>query len=326
MFNMEMNQRNDEIMLSVYIATYGQEKYISRAIESVLMQKTRYSFEILVGEDASPDNTRKIMRQYERDYPGRFQMLYQDVNTYMTPNNIFVQLRRKCRGKYIIGLEGDDYWTDEYKIEKQLSFLRSHPEYLAVAHKCMVVDANSDPIEESYPECTDDEYTIIHFFSNILPGQFTTVMHINPIYHPDIDWSLWGSGLVPGDRLLYYTLALNGKIHCIQQVMSAYRHVTDSGNSYSATCRFNFSEYNQWTRAVVQYTYKHGSPKIIEYSEVYYLNFLLNCFAGHYIKFREIWRNMYHSSGVIKLLKDMMIKTIRIRIFHYKLFFKLPKR
>ena len=76
-------------------------------------------------------------------------------------------------------LEGDDYWISENKIEHQIEFLEKHPDYIAVAHNCVVVDENNKEINESYPECKLTEYSIKEFFYNVLPGQTATVMHRN---------------------------------------------------------------------------------------------------------------------------------------------------
>ena len=66
----------DDVILSIYVPTYNHEKYIARALDSILMQKTDYAYEVLVGEDASTDNTRAILKEYEKKYPGRFQMYF----------------------------------------------------------------------------------------------------------------------------------------------------------------------------------------------------------------------------------------------------------
>ena len=94
-----------EPILSVYIATYNHEKYIADALDSVIMQKTKYPFEVLVGEDCSTDGTRDILKSYELKYPGLFTIFYRDHNMYNeTPNNA-ADIKTKCRGKYIVALE-----------------------------------------------------------------------------------------------------------------------------------------------------------------------------------------------------------------------------
>ena len=252
--------REDPI-LSIYVATYNHENYIIRALDSIFMQKTKYSYEVLVGEDCSTDKTREVLRQYEKEHAefvanGKLKVFYRKSNMYKcTPSNS-QDLKKRSRGKYIIALEGDDYWTDDTKLEKQIDFLEQHPEYIAVAHNCIVVDENSLCKNEIYPECKDTEYTLKHFMNNILPGQLTTVMYRNIYITHSIDLSLLEKDLTPGDRLIYLTLVLNGKVFCIQKVMSSYRHITAHGDSFSATHKYDFAEAEEYYRTIMMYMRK----------------------------------------------------------------------
>lgn len=265
-----------ELMLSIYVATYNHEKYITRALDSILMQKTKYSYEVLVGEDASTDGTRNVLKEYEKEHPGRFQIFYREKNMHrQTPNNAR-DLKNRCQGKYIIALEGDDYWLDEYKIEKQIDFLESHPDYLAVAHNCIVVGEDSQANGEEYPECRDEEYTLKHFVSEIMPGQLTTFMYRNYFKNDILDRSLFNKGLHPGDRLTYFAFVLNGKIHCIQEVMSAYRHIKSGGTSFSATLKYDFEKMERWNYGLVEYARKLNHSEGIKYSELIYFRNLVN--------------------------------------------------
>ena len=114
----------DDIILSVYVATYNHEKYIERALDSILMQKIDYNMEILVGEDCSTDSTREILKEYEKKHPdSRMQIFYREKNMYGSECNNSQDLKLRCRGKYMIALEGDDFWTDENKLQRQVEFL-----------------------------------------------------------------------------------------------------------------------------------------------------------------------------------------------------------
>ena len=95
----------DDVILSIYVPTYNHEKYIARALDSILMQKTDYAYEVLVGEDASTDNTRAVLKEYEKKYPGRFQMYYREKNMHKQKVRNAGDLIRRCSGKYIIALE-----------------------------------------------------------------------------------------------------------------------------------------------------------------------------------------------------------------------------
>ena len=242
-------------MLSIYVATYNQENYIKIALDSIFMQKTKYSFEILVGEDCSTDGTRQVLKEYESAHAedvrsGKLKIFYRDHN--MNGRN-HEDLKSRSTGKYIIALEGDDYWIDEDKIEKQIAFLESHPDYIAVAHNCVIVDENGIPTGEVYQECKQPEYTFAHYMSEIMPGQTATIMYKNIFRDNTIDISLLRKNLVPGDRLNYIVLLCNGKIYCMQECMSAYRHVTTHGNSFSATYRYCFETERKWNREVLLY-------------------------------------------------------------------------
>ena len=261
----------NEVILSVYVATYNHEKYIVRALDSILMQKTKYNFEVLVGEDCSTDSTRAVLKEYEKQHPDKFTIFYREKNMHNTSCNNARDLKQRCRGKYIIALEGDDFWTDEYKIEKQISFLENHPEYIAVAHRCVVVDEDSNPNGETYPQCLDSEYTFKHFFSELMPGQLATVMYRNYMKDASFDASLVSKGLTPGDRLLYFSLLCHGRIYCFDETMSAYRHITNHGTSFSATHTFNYERQTAWQKELILYANKHCTKAEIKIAEYQYL-------------------------------------------------------
>ena len=286
-----MRQKDMETpILSIVIPTYNHEKYIAKALDSVLMQKTKYTFETLVGEDCSTDNTRSVLKQYEQRYPGFFTVYYREHNMYRENPSNGMDLRNRCKGKYVICLEGDDFWTDPYKLEKQISFLESHPEYYAVAHNCIVVGEDSKQLNESYPHCYDREYTYRHFFSGILPGQTATVMFRN-IYkdskihnedYPDIPVG------TAGDQITIYKILVNGRIYCMQEVMSAYRHITTSGSSWSANYKYDFKKSAVWWRAMLTYTKKH-KPEWEKYVRIKYLGNMIRGFRSGQCDLKQFW-------------------------------------
>lgn len=263
--------KDDNIVLSIYVATYNHEKYIVQALESIRMQKTQYTYEVLVGEDCSTDKTREVLKEYERTHPGFLKVYYREHNMHKEKINNAADLKKRCTGKYIIALEGDDYWIDPYKIEKQISFLESHDDYLAVAHNCMVVNEKSEQIDEKYPECYDSEYELKHYMRGILPGQLTTVMYRNYLTNDIFDTSFLNCGIQPGDKRLFFSLICNGKIRCIQEKMSAYRHVTNGGSSYSANVKHNFEKQRIWYLEQLKYAYRIKNESAVKIAEYLYL-------------------------------------------------------
>ena len=269
--------------LSIYVPTFNHEHYIVQALDSILMQETAYTYEVLVGEDCSTDNTRAVLKEYEKQHPGKLQVFYREQNMRKQGNAVgnSGDLRSRCRGKYIIALEGDDYWTDPCKIDKQIRFLEEHPDYIAVAHNCIVVDHDSSRKEETYPQCTDTEYTFDHFARDMMPGQLTTVMLRN-VYHDDrYDTSLLNRRIIPGDRLIYFWLLSNGKIHCIQEEMSAYRHVTTQGSSFSATAKYHFATYETLYAIFMEYARERNHKEALLCAErLYFRNLRVGSVFG----------------------------------------------
>ena len=306
-----------EPILSVYIPTYNHERYIGKALDSVLMQETDYEFEILIGEDLSTDSTRDILREYEMKYPGKFQIFYREHNMNRDKIRNAVDLKRRCRGKYIIGLEGDDYWIDSKKLDKQIRFLEEHPDYIAVAHNCLVVDENSEPNGEEYPECKYTEYSVKHFFSEILPGQLTTIMYKNYLKNDICDATILEKGIKPGDRVQDFMLATNGKVHCIQEKMSAYRHVTQGGSSFSASAENKYSFFKDENLFLEFYEYSKKNQK----KEAMYLSefkYLKNIFKGKKLKqiklkdFPKYLKHVHHWGKMMRI-SVQYIRNYRIR-------------
>ncbi len=263
-----------DIMVSIYVPVYNHENYIVRALDSILMQKTQYSYEVFVGEDCSTDNTREVLQAWEREHPGKFHFFYRESNMHKLPCNNALDLKSRCKGKYIICLEGDDFWTDSEKLEKQVSFLEAHPEYYAVSHNCTVVGIDSLPNGEQYPECKDEEYTLRHFASEIMPGQFTTLLSRNYVIDSNFDRTLTSTRCGPGDRNVYFSIAAQGRIYCMQEAMSAYRHVTTQGSSYSATNVHNYAVESQALRNRIEFAERIGNAEALFCARVQYLLYL----------------------------------------------------
>ena len=126
-----VNENNNNLKLSIVCHTYNQEKYISETLEGFLNQKTNFSFEIIIHDDASTDSTPQIINEYQEKYPELIKTILQKDNKYSKNINIWTKYTfPKCQGKYIAICEGDDYWTDEKKLQKQVDFLENNAEYV----------------------------------------------------------------------------------------------------------------------------------------------------------------------------------------------------
>jgi len=126
---------NTKPLVTIACITFNHEKYIRETLESFLMQKTSFPVEIIVHDDASTDNTSKIVKDYEVNFPHLFRNIYQTENQYSKGKSMFAGfVFPKARGKYIALCEGDDYWTDPLKLQKQVEFLEENEEYILSFH------------------------------------------------------------------------------------------------------------------------------------------------------------------------------------------------
>ena len=303
-----------ELMVSVVIPTYNHEKYIERALDSVLMQKTQYSYEVLVGEDKSTDGTRQVLEQYEATHPGKVNVFYRDHNLRNDKYGNAADLRRRAVGKYLITLEGDDFWISEDKIEKQVSFLESHPDYVAVAHNCIVVGEDDNPIDEEYPCCRDEEYTLKHYLDGIYPGQLATVMCRNFIKYPYFDATIMERHLAPGDKLLHFALITNGKVKCLQESLTAYRHIRKKGSSYSANYKYNFERDEHWYRELLNFA--RNQVKGVEYVEALYLGCLVHGLKNGCISIRQLQLYFKNIKYKWKAIFYFLNRMVDIHILH----------
>lgn len=121
---------NDELMVSIRCLAYNHEPYIRQCLEGFIMQKTNFRFEAVVHDDASTDGTVAIIREYAEKYPNIIKPIYETQNQYSKHDGSLGRIMSAaCTGKYIAMCEGDDYWIDPYKLQKQVDFLETHLDY-----------------------------------------------------------------------------------------------------------------------------------------------------------------------------------------------------
>jgi glycosyltransferase involved in cell wall biosynthesis len=124
---MKESQRGSNSLVCVCMITYNQQHFIGQAIEGILMQKTNFSFKLTIGDDCSTDDTRQICLKYAELFPDRVRILPEQENLGAIRN--FTRTLNQCDAKYIALCEGDDYWTDPYKLQKQVDFLEANEDY-----------------------------------------------------------------------------------------------------------------------------------------------------------------------------------------------------
>lgn len=144
-----MDQIKDIVMVSVICNTYNHELYIRDALEGFIKQKTNFAFEVLIHDDASTDNTADIIRDYEMKYPKLIKPIYQSINQYSQQVKINMSFQYpRVRGKYIALCEGDDYWVDPLKLQKQYDLMEKHSNIDICAHGFSILNMQNNVLME----------------------------------------------------------------------------------------------------------------------------------------------------------------------------------
>lgn len=204
--------------VSVCMITYNHENYIEKAIDAVLNQKTTFEIELIIANDNSPDSTDEIIKKIISEHPNGAKIIYlkNDTNIGMMPN--FIEALKSCNGKYIALCEGDDYWTSDLKLQKQVDFLESNNDFSICFHK-VGIDKNGELIEDYITNKVNQKTTIydlakgnyIHtcsvVYRNHLFDSFPEYFYVSPI----------------GDYFLHLLNSQYGNIYYIDEKMANYR-------------------------------------------------------------------------------------------------------
>lgn len=263
----DKRERCDEKpLVSVILIAYNQRRYIRQAIESVLAQETSFSYELLIGDDASDDGTGGIVAEYAQAYPDR-------VRAFIRPENLgaarnAVLLLQQARGEFIASLEGDDYWIDPQKLEKQAAFLRESPGFIGCTSRIRCVDENGRAIRGK-PEWIRQKrvFTLADFDGVHLPGQASSLMRRNIFRQPTHDYSvLTEADTMISDRTAMLIFLLQGDFYCFDQPMSVYRYAPalQGGNLTSRLAgEASILRDIQITRAMERYAYEEFGRRIV---------------------------------------------------------------
>jgi len=204
-------------LISVALITYNHEAHIVQALESALTQITNFSFEIVVGEDCSTDTTRAIVCEYQQRYPDIIRALLPDRN--QGPFQNVINTLSACRGKYIAGLEGDDYWTSPDKLQRQVDFLEAHPECSICFHRALMLDDTGQRSPKVIPEHAKKISTL----EDLLPGNF--IPSCSCIWRRGLFEKLpdWVEEVKFSDWVIHVLNAEHGHIGFIEDCMAVYR-------------------------------------------------------------------------------------------------------
>lgn len=233
-------------LVSICTTTYNRGKYIGQAIESCMMQKTNFPFEMIISDNCSTDNTLEVIEVYIQKYPDKITLLKADKNYGLMVN--YIKSIESGTGKYIADCDGDDYWTDEYKLQKQVDFLEANPDFVMCFTNNTLLNSETGETEKGVLKPWDVGDTSLLLSYNTLnkeinlngfhcPAHISTIVfRNNVIKFPD-----WFKDLYINDEPLFFMLSKFGKAKFIDEEMSVYR-MTPVGYSTQ-----EFTYLRDWT-------------------------------------------------------------------------------
>lgn len=283
----------ERVLVSVVMITYGHEKYIRQAIEGVLMQQGDFDLELVIANDCSPDNTDAVVQDVLSHHPNAHWIRYvkHEKNIGMMPNFIFAL--QQATGKYIALCEGDDYWTDPYKLQKQVDFLEANPDYVLSFHKVKILKTNGELVDDfitKVPENYETQETLARLGNYI---HTPSVVFRNVIKEYPFEFSL----SPVGDYFLYIMLSEHGKLKYLEEEMAVYRYGV---GVHSSKSRLNMAK-----------TVFDFYSLLLSYSNNFYINqILIKKQQDNFASFESIVRNEYNESFVSNHLFFKAIKTI----------------
>ena len=218
---------NNDIMVSVCCITYNQENYIRDALDGFLNQKVNFNYEIIVHDDASTDNTQNILKEYEKKYPDKIRVLYEEEHQYQKGKKVGILTYRHARGKYVAICEGDDYWIDENKLQLQFDYMEKNPNCTLLFHNAKIIDMKTKEETIFVPYMKDlkkhmkkdGNYDVAELeLLEFIPTASFMFKRENLERIPD-----WFEKCYVGDWPLKLIMTSFGYAHYMENVMSVYR-------------------------------------------------------------------------------------------------------
>ena len=294
-----------EPKVTIVCITYNQENFIKQALDSFVMQKTNFDFQVIVSDDCSTDNTPDIIKEYENQYPRIIKSILRNKNLGSYEN--FIDTNKQISTKYVAFCDGDDYWCDENKLQKQVDFLEANPDYSLCFHPVKMIYENTNKPSQIIGKCKTknpqslDKLTRENFIpSNSVMYRYAALNHYLLNYPSNVYPADWFNHILVGNQ---------GKMGYLPVVMAVYRR-NEQGISYTVSqnpeeeihlkygikeVNFSFSVWNMVKDKFPHYYHEIFIPTL---QEVYYaylkaqkydeINILTNQYSQYFKDFITI--------------------------------------
>ena len=206
-----------DYLVDIIMPVYNHADYLAQAIEGVVNQKTSFKFRLIIGEDCSRDNSREIVRKYAEQYPDIIHAVLHDKNQGATANA--QTIIAMVTAKYMGICEGDDYWTDDHKLQKQIDFLETNPDFTICFTRAGVVNEINEVAPYAFRLLKKDVFTLADIVKeNIIPTATVIYRNMFPRPFPDFIYNM-----MAGDLVLHMLALSNGNAKFIDEQTAVYR-------------------------------------------------------------------------------------------------------
>ena len=304
-----MGSHSNDIIVSIQCLTYNHVNYIRQCLDGFVMQKTNFRFEAIVHDDASTDGTAEIVKEYAEKYPDIIKPILEEENLYSKhiPGLITNIVNEKCRGKYIAICEGDDYWTDENKLQMQIDYMEKHPECTMTCTRTKLYSEKKQKfIGEQYCRKGDGFLSV----KDVVCRRGLYISTCSIVFRRSLysEYPVYCLNSIVGDYPLQMYCALKGQVFYLDTSMTVYRR--EIANSFMGKVpsligeerlkrfhimrnqldmlnhfRLDFPQYNSLFRNVMSQYINKGISRIMSKEDCrYYV-----CFFSDYINDYSIW-------------------------------------
>lgn len=212
---------SDRILVSICCITFNHAPYIRQCLDGFMMQKTDFSFEVLIHDDASTDGTQEIICEYVKKYPDVIKPIYQVENQYSKGVKVGITYNfPRAKGKYIALCEGDDYWIDPLKLQKQVDFMEDHPNYSLCFHNAIIINEFQDNEVIRFNRISQNRNVALHEIIDVF-----IIPTASMFFRSNLVKTIpqWVTSIYSGDFSLALLLANSGEMYCFKDYMSVYR-------------------------------------------------------------------------------------------------------
>jgi glycosyltransferase involved in cell wall biosynthesis len=245
----------NKMKLSIICLTYNHEKYIEKAIIGFLSQKTDFDYEIIIHDDNSQDSTQEIIKEYQKKFPDKIRSILQRNNQRSIGGNVYAIALNASSGEYIAYCEGDDYWVDEQKIQKQVEFLENNPNYSLTYSDCDIINGNGEFVKTFSPSKKD--YSELELINGVSINTLTACYRRPEKIPDELGFSEYG------DIFIWSLLGWQGKGKYLTTIKNSKYRVHAGGVHSKSTLGRKFDMIAITYSMIIKYYHRIGQHDVV---------------------------------------------------------------